>query len=66
LWEPLDPELWELTHNPWVVLQTVSRSKLKTLMADATFRGKVDEAARIKQQQAEVTTWFQQKYGQSP
>ena len=19
LWEPLDPELWELTHNPWLV-----------------------------------------------
>jgi len=66
LWEPLEPELWELTHNPWVVLQTVSRSKLKTLMADANFRGKVDAAARIKQQQTEVTTWFQQKHGQSP
>ena len=27
LWEQLDPELWELTHNPWVLLQTVSRGK---------------------------------------
>ena len=25
LWEQLDPELWELTHNPWVLLQIVSR-----------------------------------------
>jgi len=23
LWRRLDPELWRLTHNPWVVLQTV-------------------------------------------
>ncbi|HEX3230183.1 MAG TPA: alpha-glucan family phosphorylase, partial [Pyrinomonadaceae bacterium] len=65
LWEPLDPELWELTHNPWLVLQTVSRSKLKSLMTDATFRSKVDEAARVKQNQMQGTTWFQQKHGES-
>ena len=29
VWRQLDPELWELTHNPWVVLQTVSRDKLQ-------------------------------------
>ena len=23
LWKQLDPALWELTHNPWIVLQTV-------------------------------------------
>ena len=27
LWEQLDPELWELTHNPWVLLQTVIPGK---------------------------------------
>ena len=31
LWAQLDPELWELTHNPWVLLQTVSREKLQTV-----------------------------------
>jgi len=24
VWKQLDPELWELTQNPWLVLQTVS------------------------------------------
>jgi starch phosphorylase len=23
LWRELDPRQWELTHNPWAVLQTV-------------------------------------------
>ena len=32
LWEQLDPELWELTHNPWVVLQTVSQEKLQSVI----------------------------------
>ena len=29
IWMQLDPTLWELTHNPWVVLQTVSRDQLE-------------------------------------
>ena len=27
VWLQLDPRLWEITHNPWVVLQTVSRDQ---------------------------------------
>ena len=27
VWRQLDPELWEITHNPWAVLQTVSRDQ---------------------------------------
>jgi starch phosphorylase len=38
VWRELDPELWALTQNPWVVLQTVSREKLKTVLADSAFR----------------------------
>ena len=29
IWRQLDPVLWELTHNPWIVLQTVAREKLR-------------------------------------
>ena len=38
LWEQLDPELWELTHNPWVLLQTVSREKLQGVTSDPRFQ----------------------------
>jgi len=31
LWQQLDPALWELTHNPWIVLQTVSKDNWQTL-----------------------------------
>ena len=30
VWRQLDPALWELTHHPSVVLQTVSRDQLKS------------------------------------
>ena len=61
LWEPLDPELWELTHNPWLVLLTSSLSRLKSLMAEPNYRAKVEEAARIKQTQMRATAWFQRQ-----
>lgn len=66
LWEPLDPELWEHTHNPWLVLLTTSLSRLKSLMADPNYRRKVEEAARTKKDYMQAPSWFQQKYAQSP
>jgi Glucan phosphorylase len=29
VWRQLDSKLWEITHNPWVVLQTVSRDQIE-------------------------------------
>ena len=29
IWNQLDPDLWELTHNPWVVLQTGFKRKIR-------------------------------------
>src|SRR5664279_6502467 len=38
LWRTPDPVLWDLTQNPWVVLQTVSRDQLERVLADPAFR----------------------------
>jgi glycogen phosphorylase len=65
LWEPLDPELWELTHNPWLVLLTASLSRLKSLMAEPNFRRKVEEFARLRREYLQATTWFQRAHPQS-
>ena len=42
VWRQLDPKLWEITHNPWVVLQTVSRDRIERVLADPVFRKNVD------------------------
>jgi starch phosphorylase len=65
VWRLLDPVLWELTHNPWVVLQTVSRDKLRQVSADPAFRKKVDGLVQTRRQAAEAPAWFQQTYPQS-
>lgn len=65
VWRTLDPILWGLTQNPWVVLQTVSRDRLESVLADPAFRKNVDEHLRAKRQAAETPAWFQQKHPQT-
>ncbi len=42
VWRQLDLALWEFTHNPGVVLQTVSRDQLQRMLSDFAFRTQVD------------------------
>ncbi len=62
LWGQLDPELWELTENPWAVLQTVSREKLQTACADPAFRRRVDELLREQREEKQSPAWFQKSH----
>jgi starch phosphorylase len=66
VWRKLDAALWELTQNPWVVLQTVSQDKLKSVLADPAFRKTIDDLLRCKHQAAEAPAWFQKNHPQSP
>lgn len=65
LWQQLDPALWELTHNPWIVLQTVSKDQLERQLADPAFRNKIDELLKKKEQAASEQGWFQQAHPDS-
>ena len=66
VWRQLDPALWELTQNPWVVLQTVSRDQIEHVLADPAFRRNVDGLLRAKRRAAETPAWFQQHQPQAP
>jgi starch phosphorylase len=65
IWRLLDPGLWELTQNPWVVLQTVSRERLDRVLADSVFRKNVDDLLRAKRHAEETHAWFQQTHPHS-
>ena len=66
VWRQLDPALWAVTHNPWVVLQTVSRDQIERVLADPPFRKDVDDLIRIRRDTAKAPAWFQHAYPQSP
>jgi starch phosphorylase len=65
LWQQLDPELWELTHNPWVVLQTVSQEKLQSVTADPSFQKLLADLHREKALAEESDAWFQRAHPRS-
>ncbi len=60
IWKSLDAELWEATQNPWLILRTVSREKIKSLLAAPDVRQRVQELLRQNHESAD--TWFQQKH----
>jgi len=65
LWQQLDPELWERTHNPWVLLQTVKRSQLELQMADPVLQAKIKSLMASKVLAGSKTTWFQKNHPKS-
>jgi starch phosphorylase len=66
VWRQLDPDLWEITHNPWAVLQTVSRDRIECMLADPVFRKNVDGLVEASRQAAEAPAWFQRNHLEAP
>jgi starch phosphorylase len=66
LWSQLDPELWELTRNPWVMLQTVSPKKLGTLTSDTQFVEKLDQLVQRRKRREQTSSWFQRTFSKPP
>jgi len=62
LWERLDPELWNLTRNPWMILQSVSYARLETLARNADFRNQVDEQITAHRQNLAQSSWFSEAH----
>jgi glycogen phosphorylase len=66
LWQKLDSDLWELTHNPWCVLQTVSRDRLVLVLGDAAFREKLNDLVLSRKRATTRPSWFQQNHPSTP
>ena len=50
LWEALDNDLWATTQNPWVILRTVSREKIKAALEAPEFRQKLDSLLQMNRE----------------
>ncbi len=66
VWQTLDPELWNLSRNAWIILQSVSREKLEKALADKEFRNFVDDLLKANREETNSPSWFQKKYPKSP
>ena len=62
LWSQLGPELWNLTHNPWVVLQAASPARLEELLARPAYRERVERHLEHRREYLASPAWFQQRH----
>lgn len=61
IWRQLNPEVWEMTHNPCQVLNTVSREKIDQHLVNGKFRARVQRIAEHYNKQLAAPTWFTEK-----
>ncbi len=59
LWRELEPELWEATRNPWLILQAISQDRLQRHMREPRFRDRVQELLERKRSMDAAPAWFQ-------
>ncbi|MDY0376609.1 MAG: alpha-glucan family phosphorylase [Desulfobacterium sp.] len=62
VWRQFDPELWDITHNPWAVLQTVSRVRFQEITGDPQFRKNIDRLMKSSKENRASPTWFQKHH----
>jgi starch phosphorylase len=65
LWARLDPELWELTRNPWNVLQTASEARLQSVAAEPEFKKLLASVCSDRQLAEQPDGWFERAHPRS-
>jgi starch phosphorylase len=63
VWRRLDPELWNLTRNPWLILQGVSQETLDRLANDPSFQQLL---AGLTGPETGEPRWFEKAHPNSP
>ena len=58
LWSYIDEQLWERTHNPWVVLQSTPAERLRSLACDEKFLGELRRFVAAREMYLQTPGWF--------
>ena len=65
LWARLNPELWERTRNPSLILREVTAARLAEAARDETFRQGVAKTLEAHSRALESPGWFADRHGAS-
>ncbi len=58
LWSQIDPEVWQETDNPWLVLQTASHDRIRELWTTPSFRALTESLLVERRTSLSEATWF--------
>ncbi len=62
LWRWIDPDLWARTHNPWVVLQSVSPRRVEQLLDTQEFSAALERLAPPADDGGAAPAWFDKQH----
>jgi len=63
MWGQVEPELWEATRNPWLVLETVSDERLNELADDRHFLKQLGQQVDERNAHFKAKSWFPEIIG---
>ena len=65
LWKRVDPVTWEVTENPYVILQNLNQQRLDELAKDHVFKAQLESLALAREDYLSQASWFHERYGDS-
>lgn len=63
LWRTVDPELWQATGDPWLILESISRKRLEVLAADKKFVNELRQQLAYREAYLNHSSWFDERHG---
>jgi glycogen phosphorylase len=65
IWRQIDPDVWLLTRNPWLMLHHASHKKLAAMAEDRDLRRRVEQLVLARRESSHAPAWFQKTHGGS-
>jgi starch phosphorylase len=65
IWRQIDPDVWLLTRNPWLMLHHASQNKLKSMANDQDLRSRVEQLVLARRESSYSPAWFQKTHSGS-
>src|ERR1700691_4503561 len=65
IWRQIDPDMWVLTRNPWVMLYYASHKKLQAMANDPDLRRRVEQLVVARRESSHSPAWFQKTHSGS-
>src|SRR6202000_1116607 len=62
LWQQLAPALWEETHNPWLVVQSVAGDHVRRVLSSPGFKVKLDSIVQQHEREDAQQSWYAENY----
>ncbi len=61
IWERLDPEAWERTNNPYMILENISEERLEEVSKDEELKKELQFWTNSRKKDQAETCWFDQR-----